>query len=92
MGQTCFDNIAIPHILDQVKGDSYSIIITMDKAIKWDEKNVSLIYSLVIGDNVGDMNLFYQKLGSFLANDELVNLASKSENKADFVNIFLKEE
>lgn len=91
MGQTCFDNIAIPHILDQVKGDSYSIIITMDKAIKWDEKSVSLIYSLVIGDNVGDMNLFYQKLGSFLANDELVNLASKSENKADFVNIFLKE-
>lgn len=71
MGNTSFDNIAIPHILDQVEGDSYSVIIILDEPIKWNDKKIKLVYSLVIGDRLGDMSLYYEKLGDFLSNKKL---------------------
>ena len=90
MGQTVFDNVAIPHILEQVKGDSYSIIIILDKAIKWNDKKIRLIYSLVIGDKLGDMSLYYEKLGSFLSNKTTLVKALETKNSMDFMNLFLK--
>lgn len=90
LGQTSFDNIAIPHILDQVKGDSYSIIIILDKPIKWNKEEVELIYSLVIGENLGDMSLYYEKLGDFLSNQKLIKMAMNSKNQMEFMNIFIK--
>lgn len=90
MGNTSFDNIAIPHILEQVKGDSYSIIIILDKAIKWDDKKINLIYSLIIGDKLGDMSLYYEKLGDFLSNKTALTQALETKNSMEFMNIFLK--
>ena len=90
MGNTSFDNIAIPHILEQVKGDSYSIIIILDKAIKWDDKKINLIYSLIIGDKLGDMSLYYEKLGDFLSNKTALTQALETKDSMEFMNIFLK--
>lgn len=90
LGQTNFDNVAIPHILDQVKGDSYSIIIILDKPIKWNKEEVDLVYSLVIGENLGDMGLYYEKLGDFLSNQKLIKMAMNSKNQMEFMNIFIK--
>lgn len=90
MGQTVFDNVAIPHILDQVNGDSYSIIIILDKAIKWNDKKIKLIYSLIIGDKLGDMSLYYEKLGAFLSNKTALTKALKTKNSMEFMNLFLK--
>ena len=90
MGQTSFDNIAIPHILEQVKGDSYSIIIIIDKSIKWNDKNIKLVYSLIIGDRLGDMSLYYEKLGEFLSDKTSLNKALKTKNPMEFMNVFLK--
>lgn len=90
MGQTSFDNIAIPHILEQVKGDSYSIIIILDKSIKWNDKNIKLVYSLIIGDRLGDMSLYYEKLGEFLSDKTSLNKALKTKNPMEFMNVFLK--
>lgn len=90
MGQTVFDNVAIPHILDQVNGDSYSIIIILDKAIKWNDKKIKLIYSLIIGDKLGDMSLYYEKLGAFLSNKTALTKALRTKNSMEFMNLFLK--
>lgn len=90
MGQTSFDSIAIPHILEQVKGDSYSIIIILDKSIKWNDKNIKLVYSLIIGDRLGDMSLYYEKLGEFLSDKTSLNKALKTKNPMEFMNVFLK--
>lgn len=90
LGQTNFDNVAIPHILNPVKGDSYSIIIILDKPIKWNKEEVDLVYSLVIGENLGDMGLYYEKLGDFLSNQKLIKMAMNSKNQMEFMNIFIK--
>lgn len=92
MGQTSFDNIAIPHIFDQVDGKSYSIIIILKKPIYWDGRKIRLIYSLVIGKDMGDMKLYYDKLGNFLSNKNLISESLTADDKIKFMNIFLKEE
>ena len=90
MGNTSFDNIAIPHILDQVKGDSYSIIIILDKPIKWNDKKIKLIYSLVIGNKLGDMSLYYEKLGEFLSEKSAINKALQTNDSMEFMSVFMK--
>ncbi|MFQ9997556.1 MAG: BglG family transcription antiterminator [Anaerococcus obesiensis] len=92
MGQTSFDNIAIPHIFDQVDGKSYSIIIILKKPIYWDGRKIRLIYSLVIGKDMGDMKFYYDKLGNFLSNKNLISESLTADDKIKFMNIFLKEE
>lgn len=92
MGQTSFDNIAIPHIFDQVDGKSYSIIIILKRPIDWDGRKIRLIYSLVIGKDMGDMKLYYDKLGNFLSNKNLISESLTADDKIKFMNIFLKEE
>ena len=90
MGQTSFDTIAIPHILDQVKRDSYSIIIILDKPIKWNDNKVDLVYSLIVGDRLGDMSLYYEKLGEFLSNKPIQKEALKTKDPMEFMNVFMK--
>ncbi|WP_105301044.1 BglG family transcription antiterminator [Anaerococcus marasmi] len=92
IGNTSFDNIAIPHILDQVKGSSYSIIIILDKFIKWNDKKIKLVYSLVIGDNIGDMSLYYEKLGEFLSEQTTISKALETKDSMEFMNVFMKGE
>ena len=90
MGQTSFDNIAIPHILEQVEGDSYSIIIILDEPIKWNDKKIKLVYSLVIGDKIGDMSLYYEKLGEFLSDKDAQKKALETKDSMEFMNIFME--
>lgn len=92
MGQTSFDNIAIPHIFDQVDGKSYSIIIILKKPIDWNGRKIRLIYSLVIGKDIGDMKFYYEKLGNFLSNKNLISESLTADDKIKFMKIFLKEE
>lgn len=90
MGQTSFDNIAIPHILEQVEGDSYSIIIILDEPIRWNDKKIKLVYSLVIGDKIGDMSLYYEKLGEFLSHKDAQKKALETKDSMEFMNIFME--
>lgn len=90
IGNTSFDNIAIPHILEQVDGDSYSIIIILDKAIKWNNKKIRIVYSLILGNRLGDMNLYYEKLGEFLSDRKTQDKALESKDPMEFMNVFLK--
>ena len=89
MGYTLFNQIAIPHILDQVDGDSYSIIIVLDNPVKWNETSARLVYSLIIGKELADMSLYYEKLGLFLSSHKSVTRALEANNQMDFMNIFL---
>ena len=90
LGQTSFDNIAIPHILDQIEGDSFSIIIILDQPIKWNDEKIKLVYSLVIGDKLGDMSLYYENLGEFLSDKHSINKALESKDSMEFMNVFMK--
>ena len=90
MGQTSFDNISIPHILEQVEGDSYSIIIILDEPIKWNDAKINLVYSLIIGKKLGDMSLYYEKLGEFLSDKDSQKKALETTDPMEFMNVFLK--
>lgn len=90
IGNTSFDNIAIPHILEQVNGDSYSIIMILDKAIIWNNKKIRIVYSLILGNRLGDMNLYYEKLGEFLSDRKTQDKALESKDPMEFMNVFLK--
>lgn len=86
------DDIAIPHIFKQVKDESFSIILIPNKEILWEDKKVSIIYSLFVGSEIGDMSLYYEKLGDFLINDKVKEKAIKAQNNIEFMEIFLKGE
>lgn len=86
------DDIAIPHIFKQVKDESFSIILIPNKEVLWEGKKVSLIYSLFVGSEIGDMSLYYEKLGDFLINDKVKEKAIKAQNNIEFMEIFLKGE
>ena len=90
MGNTSFDNIAIPHILDQVEGDSYSIIIILTQPIKWNDEKIKLVYSLVVGDKLGDMSLYYENLGEFLSSKQSIDKALESKDSMEFMNVFMR--
>lgn len=81
--------MAIPHILDQVDGNTFSIIIILDNPIKWNDSRAKLIFSLVIGKELGDMSLFYEKLGDFLSNQKSISNSLNASNQMDFMKIFL---
>ena len=89
LGYTMFNQIAIPHILEPIDCDSFSVIIILDKPIKWDGENVKLIYSLVVGKELADMSLYYEKLGNFLSSPSAVLDASKASNTMEFMKVFL---
>ncbi len=89
LGYTMFNQIAIPHILEPIDGNSFSVIIILDKPIKWDGENVKLIYSLVVGKELADMSLYYERLGNFLSSPSAILDASKASNTMEFMKIFL---
>jgi len=89
MAFTSYKNVAVPHILEQVDIESFAIILIAKKDVKWDTENVKLIYSLFVGKEIGDMSLYYEKLGEFLNNESSISQAIDSSNKEEFLNIFL---
>ena len=90
LGYTMFNQIAIPHILDTVNSDSFSVIIILDEPIKWNGEDIKLVYSLVVGKELADMSLYYEKLGNFLSNPSAVSEALGSNNTMEFMKVFLK--
>lgn len=89
MAFTAYGKVAIPHILEQVETESFAIILIPKKGIKWSDEDVNIIYSLFVKKDIGDMNAYYEKLGDYLNNDELIDESLKSNNKIEFMNIFL---
>ena len=89
MAFTSYKNVALPHILEQVDVESFSIVLIPKDKIKWKDDSIDLIYSLFVGKEIGDMSAYYEKLGEFLNNESSINQAIKASNKDEFLNIFL---
>lgn len=85
-------DVALPHILQQVDAESFSIILIPKKEVDWNKDKAGLIYSLFVGKEIGDMSLYYDKLGDFLINDQAISKAKKAENTTEFMNTFIKGE
>ncbi|MDO5047007.1 MAG: PRD domain-containing protein [Anaerococcus sp.] len=90
MAFTAYNKVALPHILKQIEGKSFSIILIPKKPINWDRHKVELIYSLFVGSEVGEINSYYEKLGEFLNNDKQIDKAIMADTLEEFKNIFLK--
>lgn len=91
LGSTALvNNVALPHILQQVESESFSIILIPNKTINWDKNKVGLLYSLFVGKEIGDMSLYYDKLGDFLINDIAIDRASKVKTTEEFMDIFVR--
>ena len=89
MAFTSYKNVAVPHILEQVDTESFSIILIPQKSVKWNDDDVKLIYSLFVGKEIGDMSFYYEKLSEFLNDDILIEKACNSKDKVEFMNVFL---
>lgn len=88
MAFTSYGNVALPHILDQVEGESFSIVLIPKNKVKWNEDRVKVIYSLIIGNIRGDLSLYYDKLGDYLNSEELIEKSSEAKNIGEFKKIF----
>lgn len=88
MAFTSYGNVALPHILDQVEGESFSIVLIPKNKVKWNEDRVKVIYSLIIGNTRGDLSLYYDKLGDYLNSEELIEKSSEAKNIGEFKKIF----
>lgn len=62
----------------------------LDKAIIWNNKKIRIVYSLILGNRLGDMNLYYEKLGEFLSDRKTQDKALESKDPMEFMNVFLK--
>lgn len=82
--------VALPHILQQVDTESFSVILIAKKPFIWDGEEVQLIYSLFVGKEPVDMSLYYEKLGNFLVNNKAITKVIKVKNATEFMNIFIK--
>ncbi len=89
MSFTAYNEVALPHILNQVDTDSFSIILILEKPIDWDGIKVNIIYSLFVGNELGEMNSYYEKLGEFLNNDNQIQRAIETKTIEEFKKIFL---
>ncbi|ACV29608.1 Probable licABCH operon regulator [Anaerococcus prevotii] len=88
MAFTSYGNVALPHILDQVKGESFSIVLIPKNKVKWNDDRVKVIYSLIIGNIRGDLSLYYDKLGDYLNSEDLIEKSSEAKNIGEFKKIF----
>ena len=88
MAFTSYGNVALPHILDQVEGESFSIVLIPKNKAKWNDDRVKVIYSLIIGNTRGDLSLYYDKLGDYLNSEDLIEKSSKAKNIGEFKKIF----
>ncbi|WP_058989865.1 BglG family transcription antiterminator [Anaerococcus rubeinfantis] len=84
--------VALPHILQQVNTESFSVILIAKKPFIWNGEEVQLIYSLFVGKKPGDMSLYYEKLGNFLVNNKAIAKAINVNNATEFMKIFIKGE
>lgn len=84
--------VALPHILQQVDTESFSVILIAKKPFIWNCEEIQLIYSLFVGKEPGDMSLYYEKLGDFLVNNKVIAKAIKVKNATEFMKIFIKGE
>lgn len=83
-------DVALPHILQQVDVESFSIIIIPKNKVYWNKDKVTLLYSLFVGKEIGDMSLYYDKLGDFLINEISIEKAIKAKSTSEFMNIFVR--
>lgn len=88
MAFTSYGNVALPHILDQVEGESFSIVLIPKNKVKWNDDRVKVIYSLIIGNTRGDLSLYYDKLGDYLNSEDLIEKSSEAKNIGEFKKIF----
>ena len=88
MAFTSYGNVALPHILDQAEGESFSIVLIPKNKAKWNDDRVKVIYSLIIGNTRGDLSLYYDKLGDYLNSEDLIEKSSKAKNIGEFKKIF----
>ena len=88
MAFTSYGNVALPHILDQVEGESFSIVLLPKNKVKWNDDRVKVIYSLIIGNTRGDLSLYYDKLGDYLNSEDLIEKSSEAKNIGEFKKIF----
>lgn len=88
MAFTSYGNVALPHILDQVGGESFSIVLIPKNKVKWNDDHVKVIYSLIIGNTRGDLSLYYDKLGDYLNSEDLIEKSSEAKNIEEFKKIF----
>lgn len=77
MAFTSYGNIALPHIFEQVDGETFSIILIPKKQINRNENKVKIIFSLIIGHTNGDLSIYYDKLGDYLNNFDLIKNLQK---------------
>ena len=88
MAFTSYGNVALPHILYQVEGESFSIVLLPKNKVKWNDDRVKVIYSLIIGNTRGDLSLYYDKLGDYLNSEDLIGKSSEAKNIGEFKKIF----
>lgn len=90
MAFTSYGNIALPHIFEQVDGETFSIILIPKKQINRNENKVKIIFSLIIGHTNGDLSIYYDKLGDYLNNFDLIKKSAEANNIKEFQIIFLE--
>lgn len=90
MAFTSYGNIALPHIFEQVDGETFSIILIPKKQINRNENKVKIIFSLIIGHTNGDLSIYYDKLGDYLNNFDLIKKSAEANNIEEFQKIFLE--
>lgn len=92
MGTTEYEgNIAIPHILESVKSETFLVIIILDNEILWDRKRVNIIMSLVLNEKERKMENFYYYLGLYLSDKQLIKESKHSKDINEFKNIFMNK-
>ena len=90
MAFTSYGNRALPHIPEQVDGETFSIILIPKKQINRNENKVKIIFSLIIGHTNGDLSIYYDKLGDYLNNFDLIKKSAEANNIKEFQKIFLE--
>lgn len=91
LSSTAFDNsVAMPHPMNPMTDETFITVAILDKAIKWNDKKISLVILLNIkeGENSEEIEDFYYKLGDFMSDEEKINRALKSKNMNEFLEVF----
>lgn len=91
LSSTAFDNsVAMPHPIIPMTDETFITVAILDKAIKWNDKKISLVILLNIkeGEKSEEIENFYYKLGDFMSDEEKINRALKSKNMNEFLEVF----
>lgn len=92
LGSTAFDyGLAVPHLMKQISDETILLIMILDRKINRDEKKVDLIFSLSVGKKEKGLDLFYEKLASFMTEEEAIEGAKKAKTRDEFLEFFMNE-